>query len=261
MNTVAATTPAGLTPAQQAIFARDGYLVLPCFAAADVLEELRQVARDELAARCGPLEYESLADYPGLPASVNTESGETIRRLLQAHDRHPAFAAWAGSAPLIAVIQSLLGDDIYLVRNHHNCLMTKHPQGGSRTGWHRDTRYWHFSRPELVNAWLALDPESEDNGGLRVVPGSHRLDLPLERLDDALFLRDDPSNQELLATAVTVNLSPGDVLLFHSHLLHAAGNNRTGSVKHSLVFTYRAADNPPQPGSRSSRQADIALTR
>jgi len=259
MDTLLATTT-GLTPAQRAAFARDGYLVLPGFAPAAVLTELQQVARDELAARRGPLEYESQADYPGLPSQVNTEAGDTARRLLQAYDRHPAFAAWATSAALVEVMQSLIGNDILLVRNHHNCLMTKHPQGGSRTGWHRDTRYWCFTRPELVNAWLALDAESPGNGALRAVPGSHRLDLPLERMDDALFLRDDPSNQDLLTNAVSLNLLPGDVLLFHSHLLHAAGNNRTSAVKHSLVFTYRAADNPPLPGSRSSRLSDIPLS-
>ena len=255
---LAATT--GLTPAQQEAFARDGYLVLTDFAPAPQLRELQQVARQELQDRRNPLEYESLADYPGLPSSVNTDAGDTVRRLLQAYDRHPLFAAWATSTALVEVMQDLLGDDILLVRNHHNCLMTKHPQGGSRTGWHRDTRYWHFTRPELVNAWLALDTESAGNGALRVVPGSHRLDLPLERMDDALFLRDDPSNQDLLANAVCVNLAPGDVLLFHSHLLHAAGNNRSDAVKHSLVFTYRAVDNPPLPDSRSSRQSDIPLT-
>ncbi|MDZ7737359.1 MAG: phytanoyl-CoA dioxygenase family protein [Gammaproteobacteria bacterium] len=259
MDTSLATTT-GLMPAQREIFARDGYLVLPGFAPAAVLRELQEAARDELAARRSPLEYESQADYPGLPSQVNTDTGDTARRLLQAYDRQPAFAAWATSVALVEVMQSLIGDDILLVRNHHNCLMTKHPQGGSRTGWHRDTRYWHFTRPELVNAWLALDTESPDNGALRVVPGSHRLDLSLERMDDALFLRDDPSNQDLLANAVSLNLSPGDVLLFHSHLLHAAGNNRTGAVKHSLVFTYRAADNPPLPGSRSSRLSDIPLS-
>lgn len=259
MDSQLATTT-GLTPAQQDAFARDGYLVLPGFAPAAVLRELQQVARDELAARQKPLEYESLADYPGLPSSVNTESGDTVRRLLQAYDRQPAFAAWATAPELVDMIRSLLGDNILLVRNHHNCLMTKHPLGGSRTGWHRDTRYWQFTRPELVNAWLALDTESPENGALRVVPGSHRLDLPLERMDDALFLRDDPSNQDLLANAVSVNLSPGDVLLFHSHLLHAAGNNRSDAVKHSLVFTYRAADNPPLPDSRSCRLSDVPLT-
>jgi len=259
MNSQFATT-AGLTPAQLQTFAREGCLVLPGFAPVAELRELQQVARAELAAGRPPLEFESLADYPGLPSQVKTGSGTTIRRLLQAYDRHAAFAAWATDPAIVEVMRDLLGEAILLVRNHHNCLMTKHPQGGSRTGWHRDTRYWQFTRPELINAWLALDAESPDNGALRVVPGSHLLELSLERLDDALFLREDPSNQDLLATAVSLNLAPGDVLLFHSHLLHAAGNNRTSNVKHSLVFTYRAADNPPLPGSRSARLADVPLS-
>ncbi|MCS3903811.1 phytanoyl-CoA hydroxylase [Methylohalomonas lacus] len=253
------TITATLTAAQRDRFTEQGYLVLRQLAPATVLTELQQVAREQLAARQAPLEYESEADYPGLPGLTGQTEGTTVRRLLQAYDRHPAFADWATHERITARVAALLGDDLWLVRNHHNCLMTKHPQGSSRTGWHRDTRYWYFSRPELVNAWLALDGEHPDNGGLHVIPGSQRLDIEPERLDAALFLRDDPRNQALIDSAVALQLEPGDVLLFHSHLLHAAGNNRSEAVKHALVFTYRAGDNPPLADSRSSRQPDVPL--
>lgn len=252
----AAVCTAGLSTPDIERFEREGYLVLHAFAPAAQLARLQRAAHKELAARREPVEYESLADYPGLPERAQS-TGTTVRRLLQAYERHPAFAQWAQAPAIVQVMRQLLGEDIRLVRNHHNCLMTKHPQGGSRTGWHRDTRYWHFQRPELVNAWLALDAESPDNGGLRIVPGSHRIDFEPERLDAALFLRDDARNQDLLRHALPVRLQPGDVLLFHSHLLHAAGANRTDRIKHSLVFTYRATDNTPLADTRSARLADI----
>ncbi len=71
---------------------------------------------------------------------------------------------------------------------HHNCVMTKHPHFGSQTGWHRDTRYWSFVKPELVTVWLALGDEDERNGVLRVIPGSHQAKLAPEQLDPAEFL-------------------------------------------------------------------------
>lgn len=256
---MAATLNQGLSAGQRACFDAQGYLVLPQFAQAEQLAELQRVAAAQLAARAAPLEYESDTDYPGLPGLTSRTEGTTVRRLLQAYTRHPAFAAWARQPRLVDCIRSLLGDDLWLVQNHHNCLMTKHPQGSSRTGWHRDTRYWYYARPELVNAWLALDSEHPDNGGLHVLPGSQRLDIEPECLDTALFLRDDPRNQSLIDSAEALHLEPGDVLLFHSHLFHAADNNHTDAVKHALVFTYRAGDNPPLPDSRSSRLPDVKL--
>lgn len=266
MNALAPiTTAAGLD--LRATFARDGYLILPGFADSDMLARLQTATQAELAAKRPPLEYESANDYAGRQVQADEFSdsqsiqptGTTVRRLLEAFGRDDIFAEWAKSPALLAIMQTLLGEQLLLVQNHHNCIMTKHPQGGTRTGWHRDTRYWHYTRPELVNAWLALDAESPDNGGLRIIPGSHVIEFEPDRLDDALFLRDDERNQELIAKALPLTLQPGDLLLFHSHLLHAAGANRTDQIKHSLVFTYRAADNPPLPGTRSMRLPDIAL--
>ena len=57
----------------------------------------------------------------------------------------------------------------------------------------------------------------------------------------------------------TVELDAGDVLFFHSRLLHAAGDNRTNETKFSLVATYHAAANRPRKGTRSASLPDIPL--
>jgi len=62
-----------------------------------------------------------------------------------------------------------------------------------------------------------------------------------------------------LRTQVAAELEPGDVLFFHCRLFHAAGHNRGTHTKYSAVFTYRALDNVPLPGSRSAGQSDVVL--
>ena len=111
-----------------------------------------------------------------------------------------------------------------------------------------------------MSSWLALRNETVENGCLLVIPGSHRWQIEAEQLDAAQFLRTDlAQNQSLLAQAQTVPLKQADLLLFHSNLFHAAGRNQTDATKFSLVFTWRAADNPPAPGTRSSARPEIAL--
>jgi phytanoyl-CoA hydroxylase len=138
--------------------------------------------------------------------------------------------------------------------------MTKNPAFSSATSWHQDIRYWSFEKPELISAWLALGQEHEENGCLQLVPGSHRLEFRCEQFDDALFLREDlEENRRILQGRVLAELDAGDVLFFHSRLLHAAGRNRTGLTKFAAVFTYHSAGNRPLSGTRSASVPSIAV--
>ena len=249
-----------LSSLQIQTFQDQGYLILPGLAGSDFCEQVLAYAQQAVQQQSQPVEYEADTRYPGAPASRDAEGGLTSRRLLQAYARDPLLAEWATGAALSQPLLQLLGDGALLSQAHHNCIMTKQPQYSTATGWHRDSRYWGFARAELVSAWLALRNETIQNGCLLVIPASHRWQVQPEQLDAAQFLRSDvEQNQALLAQAVPVPLQQGDVLLFHSNLFHAAGKNHTAQTKFSMVFTYRAADNPPQAGSRSASLPEITL--
>lgn len=250
----------GFSEAEVAQFGRNGYQIVRGLVSADGCSSMRDIAQRDLAAMAPPLEYEADTQYPGAPSSLEAPGGRTVRRLLQAYGRDAMYREWATAAPVAVRLRQLLGPHVALVQAHHNCVMTKDPRYSSLTSWHRDIRYWSYQRPELVSVWFALGEERIDNGCLLVIPGSHRMEFATERLDDAQFLRTDVAeNGVLLHTQVAVELQPGDVLFFHSRLFHAAGNNRSVHTKFSAVFTYRAMDNAPLPGSRSAGQPDILL--
>ena len=249
-----------ISPEQILHFKKQGYLILSQFESAAFCESVIALVKDELQKYAAPIEYEADTQYPGAPASRDAEGGKTARRLLGAYARNPALADWATNKKLGQVLQALLGAEVYLSQCHHNCIMTKQPAYSSRTGWHRDSRYWNFARPELISAWLALGNELEENGCLWVIPGSQELGIDAEQLDELQFLRTDiERNKILLEQAIPVPLKQGDLLLFHSNLFHAAGRNTTNITKFSMVFTYRDATNFPKPGTRSSLQPDIKL--
>jgi len=242
-------------------FARDGYVVVRGFCAPAVCDQLSAEVRAALAPVLGPAEYEADVGYPGAPPDRRAPGGDTPRRLLHAFSRFALLRDFAAGPAIGRYLQALMGTaHVCLSQCHHNCVMTKAPGYSSATLWHQDVRYWAFARPELVSVWLALGNETESNGALQVIPGSHRQDYEPGQLDELKFLRTDvPQNQALIAAARTVELAKGDVLFFHCRTFHAAGRNRTGEVKLSCVFTYHAADNPPRDGTRSAQYSSIPL--
>lgn len=237
-----------------------GYAVAPGLVPVERCRTLAAIAQAQLAAANAPLEYEADLRYPGAPASREAAGGHTVRRLLDAYARDAAFRAIAEAPEIRAWLRAYFCETPVMSRAHHNCVMTKHPAYGSLTGWHRDIRYWAFERDDLVSAWLALGPETAKNGGLWLIPGTHRLALAAERFDANKFFRDDlPQNQELIHGALATELQAGDVLFFHCNTLHSAGPNRSDQVKFSLVYTYHGASNHPLRGTRSAAKPEVSL--
>lgn len=246
-----------LSDEQQAFFNEHGYVVLRGFVSQQASAALLAAAQDGLERAAAPVELETDVGYAGAPTSREAEGGQTVRRLLDADSRGTPYTEWARDPRIAGAVAQLIGGPVHLSLAHHNCVMTKHPAFGTATHWHRDSRYWSFARNALVSSWLALVEETVDNGCLWVIPGSHTLELPAERFDAKLFLRQElPENRALIDTARPVPLLPGDVLLFHCNTFHAARANQTGAVKFSAVFTYYGPDNHPLPGTRSSARPD-----
>lgn len=94
---------------------------------------------------------------------------------------------------------------------------------------HRDTDSWptaHLGEtPLIVNALIALDKFTEENGATRLIPNSWSWNKD-RRADPGDFIR-----------AV---MSPGDGLLFRGDILHGGGANMTDSPRRALSISYCA---------------------
>jgi phytanoyl-CoA hydroxylase len=242
-------------------FRERGFVVVRGLGTSETLRRMMSVVKRGLAEHIAPIEYEAELQYPGSPVSFEAEGGRTIRRLKQALTRDYVFTEWLGQPALVRRLQQILGPKVVCPLAHHNCVMTKQPAYSSETGWHQDIRYWSYTKPDLVNVWLALGDETRANGCLQMIPGSHREKLSRDRLDDALFFRTDlPENAEWIARREYIELEQGDVVFFHCLALHAADRNTTGDTKISVVFTFRGGDNHPVAGSRSASMPELLLT-
>lgn len=243
-------------------FQRDGFVIERNLVSAEFCNRIRAVVRQHLEWQCGSIEYEADLQYPGAPESRDVEGGGTPRRLKQAISRDPVFAEYVMLPELSRRMRQLLGPELAVPLAHHNCVMTKQPGFSSDTGWHQDIRYWSFESSELVSVWLALGPETVENGCLHVIPGTHQQTIDRSRLDEKLFLRPQlEQNAGLIQRQEPVELESGDVLFFHARTFHSASRNHTDVPKFSVVFTFRGGGNRPTPGSRSASMPELLLPR
>ena len=152
---------------------------------------------------------------------------------------NPTLARWASQ---------LLGTtEVRLLEDN---AVDKAPMSGGDLKWHQDFPYWPLAQPNALTAWIALDAADEENGAMRVAPGSH---LTGERLP-VVFSSGTPYLAEKRPSVVkpidspeaqgfevrTVDLEVGEVSMHSSLLWHASGANNSTRHRRALVVRYAA---------------------
>jgi phytanoyl-CoA hydroxylase len=142
-------------------------------------------------------------------------------------------------ARLREVLETLLGEEVLAAQS----MFYFKPPGARGQALHQDNFYLRVEPGTCVAAWVACDVIDRDNGGLEVVPGTHRLDLFCPELADSevSFAREYVAPPPGLA-AVPVDMAPGDVLFFNGSLVHGSQPNRTADrFRRSFIGHYVGA--------------------
>lgn len=229
--------------AQKAFYHENGYLVLP------ELLTPEQIGRYLRRAREIALGDHTPAVAQQVVRDVNFSTGRlpmpedpelAMWKLLNPDRFDPVMAECLALPQVIEVAASLLGPDLmaFLLM-----FIYKPPEvPDSEHPFHQDGAYFHFSPVERgLGIWIPLDAADEANGGLCVIPGSHRLALRKHNLIGGLnpgcFEADDI--EAVRHKAAPLRMGPGDAVFFDTRLLHRTGGNRTR--RHRRVVTLHMA--------------------
>lgn len=102
-----------------------------------------------------------------------------------------------------------------LVFNHY---VNTEASNYSQLGWHtdalRDIFYGHRIMP-MLNVGIHLDNSSMENGGLRLIPGTHNKGLPTMLFKKPYFISHKPDKNE-----VGLNVEAGDLTVHDGRLWH-----------------------------------------
>jgi hypothetical protein len=165
---------------------------------------------------------------------------ETLERVR----RHPRF---------LDILAPLIGRDLKQIINQ----MHWKPPGAAMAefGFHQDSRSrrpreaYRDLAASYVQTGIAVDPHTEANGAMSVLPGSQRLgEVPFDpgkrSMDVAL---EDTAHLEGLGVdtgkAQLLEMEPGDVALWHVHTLHGSGPNRSTIDRRLYINGYVTAAN------------------
>lgn len=116
------------------------------------------------------------------------------------------------------------------------------PEGNVWPGATEPSFYFPYDPDHQVGVWTAVSRATLANGCLHVVPGTH-LEPVHTHVPDArpnvttsyFEIVDHDSSAE-----VAVEMEPGDVLFFDSHVMHASTDNATDELRAAYVCHYTA---------------------
>lgn len=150
-------------------------------------------------------------------------------------------AELASHPKLLDAVEDVLGPNVLV---WGSSLFIKDPGQGTYVSWHQDSTYWGLSSPDVVTAWIALSPATEQSGCMKMIPGSHKLDqIPhCDTLDKKNLLT---RGQEVTVDVneddgVLAELQTGQMSLHHVKLVHASDPNQSDHRRIGVAVRYIA---------------------
>lgn len=159
------------------------------------------------------------------------------------HFTDSALFEWLLADEVLDIVEPLLGPDIALFSSHFICK----PQGdGRRVPWHEDSAYWKgmLEPMNVVTLWLAIDPSTQANGCMYVIPRTHNTgkhgfsDYDAVDSTQNVFPTEITPTQRKDALAVPCVLAPNHASLHDGRLIHGSPPNTSTMRRCGYTMRY-----------------------
>ncbi len=182
-------------------------------------------------------------------AQMNREKHEVVDKVIDSDDplhKYPRIMMphrwdetslqWMIDERLNDWLTKILGREPYAVQT----MFYFKPPGARGQALHQDQFYLRVDPGTCVAAWMAVDRCDEENGCLRIVPGTH--DIPVLCTVDAdteLSFVNDTVELPPGFEPIPLVMEPGDVLFFNGQLVHGSYPNSTADrFRRALIGHY-----------------------
>ncbi|MGD0189799.1 MAG: phytanoyl-CoA dioxygenase family protein [Rhizomicrobium sp.] len=158
---------------------------------------------------------------------------------------------------LLDPVEDILGPDLLC---WEASFFVKAPSEQAFVPWHQDSTYWGLTENEGVTAWLAFTPSVRENGCMRIIPGTHRSQVPhVEAHDRSSML---PLGEKVAipvaeGAAIDVVLAPGEMSIHHPVIIHGSEHNTSDMRRVGFVIRYI----PARLSQRGTERGTATLVR
>ena len=197
------------------------------------------------------LDDEEVSYYRRCYDGFERKLGRTLKESLP-RERRPLFQEthtilpWvfdlASHPRILDSVESLLGPDLLIWSTQW---FPKPPHDPGYVNWHQDGVYWGLHPPLVCTAWVALTASDRSNGCVRIVPTSHRDDLPHAETfaDDSVLSRGQEIAVEVdEATVHDLVLEPGEMSIHHIGMVHGSNANVSDHPRIGLAVRFIAPE-------------------
>lgn len=233
-------------------YERDGFVIVRNAMTWEQIEEMRRES-DAVVQRAKDAQARTSFFWGGDFVSPEERAKLDINGIHDPQFHSAAFARLLVNCDkVLDVVEELIGPNIQL---HHTKLIVKPPESGAPFPMHQDYPYFPHEKDTMLAAIFHFDDATNENGCLRVVPGSHKSG----KLNTVLGTNYLDPNAYPIENALPCEVNSGDVLIFSYLTIHGSGLNTSDRPRRNWLVQMRAADDLPTVDTHNSRGQGMML--
>ena len=202
-----------LDASQKDYFIENGYLKLPKVISPLLLEQLRE-AVDAMTALGNQLPDNAVLE------SNNKQYVVAIDKIVA--NSNPIFAELLGSPLLLSIAASLCGDDFFPVQDF---VVIKTLGDQNEVKWHQDVVTKAHGKTFMIGFYL--DAATDENGALRIIPGSHNSNLSICDLEKMEYQ--------------SLEMEAGAILIHNLKIAHSSGELTSFPQRRVVYFEFMSS--------------------
>ena len=261
-----ASTPGLATHDDLVAHDRDGFHQVPDLLTADEVRIFRA-------------ELDRLATDEAIKADERTiveKTSQQVRSVFEVHRISELIGRLVADERVGGRARQILGSDVYV---HQSRINVKPGFGASGFYWHSDFETWHaedgLPNMRTVSVSIALTENYDTNGGLMIMPGSHRTfvacvgETPADHYRESLREQEigtpDPDSLTALADRhgiATLTGPAGTATFFDSNCMHGSPNNISPYPRSNIFLVFNSVENAlVEPFAAPGRRPEYIASR
>ena len=169
---------------------------------------------------------------------------------------------------MLKVASKLIGDDVYV---WHSKINFKKAWGGTVEYFHQDRVYWQdrgYPSDKMLSCMILMDDHDSNNAGLQVIPKSHKLGFIKHQsfinINGLAKFMIPPKKLTVLNNKnkkKQISGKIGDVLFFHSSLIHGSGHNTSPKDRMIILTQLNTKNNFPKNVNKNAIKFNLLRSK